>query len=111
MTTPIMHAFPANELIKHINHGNRILDAGTGLGYFAFLLATYIRNKNLQDVEVHGIDVDTELILNCQRIQNKLQDPFDKIVFKQENILSSEILDYDVINVGFGINQELIKKI
>lgn len=68
MTTPIMHAFPANELVKHITHGDRILDAGTGYGYFALLMASYVNAKKLTSVKVTGIDVDAELIQNCQRI-------------------------------------------
>lgn len=61
MTTPIMHAIPANYILQDVtmkkNYECSILDIGTGRGYIPFLL-----NMALPKSYCKGVDINPELI-------------------------------------------------
>ena len=74
------HELWMEELKKHspMDRKLRILDIGTGTGFFAFLLAA-------EGHEVTGIDLTENMIREARKLSQKLQIPVDFLVMDAEN--------------------------
>lgn len=119
MTDIVAHCQCLEAIYKHIPQQNqlKILDIGTGSGFMAFALY-YLAQTNNSDNSVLGVDIYNEFIENCQKLKHKLDieknnNPM-KLEFRSvslQDFLLREKEKYDIINVGFAINEDFFDNI
>ena len=108
MTTPIMHAIPANDIMENMELNEiRVLDVGTGKGYFAQLMNLSLQRR--QEYQVDGCDTDNILIGKAIDIQDRVVQELDikkKVRFQCIDFFTQESFNYNIINIGFHITQQ-----